>query len=141
MRKNTKKILLNIVLVVGVLFGASYVNKLLTERQIEIEGTKLSLTSIDSYTFTDVGSDITFYHEGYTNLIWGFNYDAQPVFTTLGFMTTDKQNNTIKLRLNSVYYVSLQLVATDLAGTYTKTIDLYVNLIEGITISETEVVL
>lgn len=141
MRKNTKKILLNVVLVVGILFGASYLNKFITQREIEIEGTKVNLISLDSYTFTKVDSKVTFYHEDYKNLIWGFNYDSQPVLSTLGFMTVEKETNSIRLGLNSVYYVPLQLVATDLAGTYSKTIDLYVNLVEGITITETEVVL
>ncbi|MDY0278364.1 MAG: hypothetical protein RBQ97_09815 [Acholeplasma sp.] len=139
MKRKTKRTMTNIILAVVLLFGVSYASKLLSDKETEIEGTKLSLTSIDSYTFPTVNKVITFYHDDYDSMIWGFNYNGQPTYETLDFLSVVKGRNYISLTLKNVYYVPLELVASDLGGTYSKVVELNVITVEGITLDETEV--
>jgi hypothetical protein len=141
MRKKSKRIIFNVVLATALLLGASYVAKVFVDRVAEIEGDKVDINSVTTYTFTSVDKKISFYQEDHEQIIWGFNYDSLPVYQTLDFLVVNKQKSYVEITLKQAYYLPLQLVATDLTGSYTRTIDLMLNYVESITIDETEIIL
>lgn len=141
MRKKSKRIIFKLTLAIALLLGASYVAKVFVDRVAEIEGDKVDINAVTSYTFTSVNRKISFYQEEHKQIIWGFTYDSLPVYQSLDFIEVNKENTFVEITLKQVYYLPLQLVATDLTGSYTKTIDLTLNYVESISIDETEIIL